>query len=97
MGVRREVLYVDKGNTTNAAERIISIGGINALGNKWKMSQQAAIIGLESDTWEYMVKKGDKVLKVIIARDNNGNKYLKTDEDGEQPESLLNLPAFPVN
>ncbi len=97
MGVRREVLYVDKSSNSNPHERIIHIGGINALGNVWKLSQQQAIIGLESGTWEYFLKKPGKILDIIIAQSNAGDKYLKTEEDGEQPDNLLLLPGFPEN
>ncbi len=97
MGVRREVLYVDKSSNLNPVDRILNIGGINALGNLWKLSQQQAIIGLESGTWEYFIKKSDKVLDIIIAQDKEGTKYLKTKEDSEQPDSLLTLSEFPGN
>lgn len=97
MGVRREVLYVDKGSSSNPAERVLSIGGINAIGNTWKLSQQQAIIGVDSETWEYFIKKGDKTLNIKVAQSSTGNKYLKTEEDGEQPENLLSLPDFPGN
>lgn len=97
MGVRREVLYVNKSSNTKPHERIVNIGGVSAIGSVWKLSQQQAIIGLESETWEYFMKKEDKILNIIVAKGEGGSKYLKTEEDGEQPENLLKLPEFPEN
>ncbi len=97
MGVRREVLYVDKSSNMDPVDRIINIGGINALGNVWKLSQQQAIIGLESGTWEYFIKKSGKILDLIVVQGKGGVKYLKTEEDSEQPDNLLILPEFPRN
>ncbi|WP_293875992.1 MULTISPECIES: DUF3892 domain-containing protein [unclassified Sphingomonas] len=34
-------------------------------------------------------------VQVIVARSVSGNKYLKTQSDGEQPNNLLSLPECP--
>ena len=55
------------------------------------MTLAQAITAIEngSDTFHTMVN-GTRA-EVIIAK-HNGNKYLKTENDGEQPNNLLSLP-----
>jgi hypothetical protein len=38
---------------------------------------------------------GGQTVWVIVARSAAGNKYLKTQNDGEQPNNLLSLPECP--
>ena len=42
----------------------------------------------------YFVKSGGYEAEVIIA-ERLGHKYLKTENDGEQPDNLLALPGCP--
>lgn len=69
-----------------------SIAGRNGDGCAWKLTQQAAIAGVERGQLEFFVSRGGRTANVIVSVSKLGNKYLKTENDGEQPDNLLSLP-----
>jgi len=82
----------------NPHERIINIGGTNPDGARWKRSQQQAIIDIETGTYQYYVSMEGHSVWVVVAAKQVGqsvHKYLKTQNDGEQPNNLLSLPECP--
>jgi hypothetical protein len=72
----------------------IKINGINADRTRWKLSHTEAIHSIVNNTYLFYVKQGGKIIHVVIAN-QAGWKYLKTTEDGEQPDILLSLPECP--
>ena len=91
-----EVKCINKSERYNPHERIINIGGTNADGTRWKLSQPDAIAGIESGKWQFYVSRPkEDTVKVIVAVSPYGNKYLKTEADGDQPNNLLSLPECP--
>ncbi|MBA4179627.1 MAG: DUF3892 domain-containing protein [Chloroflexi bacterium] len=96
MAENHRVTCINKSDRYNPHERIRSIGGKNADGTAWKLTQQAAIEGIESGKWSFYVERpaGDRV-RVVVALSAAGNKYLKTEADGDQPNNLLALPECP--
>lgn len=87
---------INKSDRLNPHERILSIGGQNLDGTRWKLSQPEAIGYIEDGTYSFYVERpaGDAV-HVVVAVSAWGNKYLKTTADGDQPNNLLSLPECP--
>ncbi|KQZ32054.1 DUF3892 domain-containing protein [Caulobacter sp. Root1472] len=94
MTTRAEIKCINKTDRYSAHDRIQNVGGVNPDGTRWKLSQPAAIIGIENGTYSFWTQGGGHVAEVIVAT-NNGNKYLKTQNDGDQPNNLLSLPECP--
>lgn len=90
-----QVQCINKSDRFNPHERILTIGGRNPDGSRWKLSQPHAIAGIEAGKWQFFVSVGGRTVWVIVARSAQGNKYLKTENDGEQPNNLLSLPECP--
>lgn len=96
MAQRVRVECVNKSDRMNPHERILNIGGQNADGTRWRLSQSDAIAGIEAGKWSFYVQQaGSDTVDVIVAISQYGHKYLKTTADGEQPNNLLSLPECP--
>lgn len=83
---------VNKTDRTSPHERISHVGGPNVDGTRWRLTETAAIEGIETGKWTFHVERpaGHEVAVVVATR--LGRKYLKTSADGEQPDNLLSLP-----
>ena len=92
---RVEVKCIRKSDRYNPHERIIGIGGINADGAQWYATQVQAIAWIENGPYEFFVRVGGREVKIIVAVSQYGNKYIKTEADGEQPNNLLSLAECP--
>lgn len=91
MSNRHEILCINKSDRMNPHERITHIGGRNGDGTAWKLTQQEAIDGIESSKWSFFINRGGRTVNVIVSSSKYGHKYLKTENDGEQPDNLLSL------
>lgn len=59
------------------------------------ITQQRAIELIEAGEWNFYTRVGAKVVWVIVASSRYGNKYLKTQGDGEHENNLLSLSECP--
>jgi len=90
-----QIRCINKSDRTNPHERILSVGGVNQDGSRWKLPEQQAIDGIEDGRWQFYVSVNGHTVSVIVAVSRYGNKYLKTTADGEHPNNLLSLPECP--
>ena len=92
MASRHQITCIKKMELYNPNERITHIGGLNPNNKKWQLTQEEAIKGIEDGKWEFYVRAGGHTVEVIVAVSRFGNKYLKTESDGDSPDNLLSLP-----
>jgi hypothetical protein len=88
----QRIQCVKKTDRYNPWERITHIGGSNADGSRWFLTQPDAIARIESRKWTFFVRAGGREAAVITRTSRFGHKYLTTEADGEQPDNLLSLP-----
>ena len=81
----RQITCINKTDRYNPHESISHIGGAG-----WRMSQPDAISTIESRRESFYTFVGGRRANVIVAT-HNGNKYLKTENDGLHPNNLLEL------
>ncbi|MBE0530275.1 MAG: DUF3892 domain-containing protein [Rhodospirillales bacterium] len=87
-----QITCINKSDRMNPHERILRVGGGQTILGSWRKSQEEAISEIETGTNRFYVHVGGKSVWVIVATSRFGNKYLKTEDDGEQPNNLLSLP-----
>jgi len=90
-----EIKCIKKADRPNPHERITHIGGLNGDNTRWRITQEEAIVGIEGGKWTFHVSKNGHHVRVIVAVSRFGNKYIKTEADGDQPDNLLSLPECP--
>ncbi len=95
MADRIRVGCINKTDRDAFWERISHIGGMNPDGAKWRLTLDQAINGIETGKWSFFVMVNGVSTDVIIAKTENGHKYLKTVADGNVPNNLLSLPECP--
>ena len=83
---------INKTDRYNPHERILYVGGFNpGASTRWKITQQQAISYIENREHTFYTMVNGNRANVIVAT-HNGNKYIKTVNDGDQPNNLLSLP-----
>jgi len=90
-----QIQCINKTPRMDPHERIASVGGVNPDGGRWKLTLAEAIAGIEQGKWQFYVSVQGNSVWVVIAKSAAGHKYLKTQNDGDQPNNLLSLPECP--
>jgi hypothetical protein len=87
-----QVRCINKTNRTDPHERISHVGGWPGENSPiWRWSVEHAISEIESGRWTLFVMVGGNRANLVVGS-RNGRKYLKTENDGDQPNNLLSLP-----
>lgn len=84
---------IEKSDRYDPTEAITHIGGINADGGRWKITQQEAITRIEAGTNEFFVATRGRRTNVVVSVSRFGNKYIKTEADDYEPNNLLSLTS----
>lgn len=92
METRYRISCVTRSDLMNHDRRLRGIGGVNADGAHWRISEAQAVAGIEAGRWSFYVERGGRDLPVVVAVSKYGLKYIKGIEDGLHPETLLALP-----
>ena len=88
---KHQVRCINKSDRDNPYERIKTIGGMNHDGSNWKLTQEEAISSITSGKYSFFVQVNGRPVDVIVATSRFGNKYIKTEADGDEPNNLLSL------
>jgi len=94
MATNVQIMCINKTNRLSRHERISHVGGTNADGSRWKLTEDAAIAGIRADTWKFWTAGGGKSTWVIIMK-HPIRDYLKTEADTTTQDNLLSLPECP--
>jgi len=84
---------IEKQDRRDPSEAILSVGGRNANGGRWKISQKDAIKRIKSGENQFYVSANGRRANVIVATSRFGNEYIKTENDGYEPNNLLDLQS----
>ena len=90
-----QITCINRDDRYNAYQSITHVGGPNPAGSEkptWKMTQRRAIEWIEAGNRLWVARPANDPLWVVVAFSRFKNKYLKTEVDGDEPNSLLGLP-----
>ena len=87
-----QIKCINRTETMSPHERITHVGGY--VSSQWKITLNDAIGKIESGE-TFFVQALRRTVGVIVALSPFGKKYLKTEADGDQPDTLLRLPECP--
>jgi hypothetical protein len=91
-----KISCIHKISRDNPHERITHVGGLNADGTRWRMTQPDAIRWVELPANErFWVERSGLRVDVVVKTSRFGHKYLTTEADGESQNNLLALPECP--
>lgn len=90
-----QIHCIRKQDRQNPYERILAVGGRLPDGTRWTRTQQEAIELIENGQYNFFVHVQGKSVWVEVAESRFGNKYLKTENDGEDQNNLLSLRECP--
>ena len=89
-----EIMCIKKNTRECIHERIRAVGGVHPNGSSWTLSQPQAISDIETRKSTFFVNVRRDRVRVVVGFSRSGHKYLKSEQDGEQPNDLLSLPEY---
>ena len=93
--VARPALRVDcvvRTDRVSPHHRIRAIGGTGRDGRTWRLGEEAAIAAIDNENASFYVEQPRGHRIDIVVGQGLGKRYLKTEIDGESPDTLLALP-----
>ena len=77
-------------------DQILSIGGVNSNGKRWKISVKEAISQIEKGKYVFYIQtaKGAQI-DIIVAQTESGTRYLAARGGDDASQHLLSLPQCP--
>ncbi len=82
-----------KADRYNPFEAIQTVGGPNPGGRRWQLSQQEVIHWIDDLGKSFHVESRHGRVRVVTATSPHGNRYIKTEADGKEPNNLLELTS----
>jgi hypothetical protein len=68
MATNVQIMCINKTDRSSRHERISHVGGVNADGTRWKITEDAAIAGIRNGTWSFWTAGGGESTWVIIVK-----------------------------
>ncbi len=94
MAMDVEIQCITKLDRYDPYERIKNVGGVHNE-KRWNLPLDDAIARVLDKTYRFWTRGGGKSVWVVVAY-HNGHPYLKTENDGVQPDNLLSLQVCPI-
>lgn len=88
-----QIKCINRTERMDPHERISHVGGY--VTSQWKITLNDAIRKIESGEGAFIVQAARGRVSVFVAVSPSRQKYLKTELDGDQPDTLLRLPECP--
>ena len=89
-----QVMCVQRRHHSNPCERIVAIGGVRHDGSRWHLTELQAITAIKTGAAHFFVPAAGRTTRIVVDH-QKAREYLKTQDDGEAPEGLLDLPDCP--
>lgn len=90
-----QILCIDQSNRHGALKRVQFVGGTKPDGTRWKLTQEAAIRGIEQGKWSFHVSVRGAIVPVVVVESAAGTRNLRAGNDPNGPNLLLCLPECP--
>ncbi len=94
MSLKVAIESIMKELTPEGRSRVRAIGGTTLGGGRWMLLENQAITAIERGRSEFFVSKDGRQVPVVIGIAPDGAKFLKSEEDGLQADTLLALPDY---
>lgn len=95
MAEPRQIMCIARTDSTEAHDRIAQVGWPNTDGTLWKMTIAEAIAAAEAGHCKCYASVWGRPVWVVVAANERGDQYLKTETDGVLPNNLLTIPECP--